>query len=144
VITAAFTAFRSVGSDGNVATRAPSFWLVLMAALVLSSAFQRWFGYAPRRALGAGIALIGLLALEAIAALLFASWSRRRGWGPTHALAAATGAILTYGWISLWRLVAAGGTALGVPATPIDVVGQAALLLLMLGLSYVGSRRLNR
>ena len=53
------------------------------------------------------------------------SWSRRAGWGPVHALAASTGAILTYGWISLRRLVVAGGTSLGVPTTPIDVVGQA-------------------
>ena len=61
-----------------------------------------------------------------------------------HALAAATGAIVTYGWISLWRLVVAGSTFLGVPTTPIDVLVQAVLLLVMLGLSCLAWRRLQR
>ena len=75
---------------------------------------------------------------------LFRAWARRVGWGPVHALAASTGAILTYGWISLRSLVVLGGTALGVPTTPIDVMGQAMLLLVMLGLSYLAWRRLRR
>jgi len=148
VILAAFAGFRGapvaaaavagpgVDASGDNTSRAPSFWLVLAAALVLSSAFQVWFSYAPDHGLNAGLALVGMLALEIVAVVLFALWSRRPGWGPVQALAAASGAILTYGWISLRRLVVAGGTALGVPTTPIDVVGQAVLLLVMLGLSF--------
>jgi hypothetical protein len=153
VIVAAFAGFRvardgAVGPDsrgsGDDTRRAPSFWLVLAAALVLSSAFQLWFGYAPSHRLNAGLGLAGLLCLEAAAVVLFSVWSRRAGWGPVHALAAATGAIVTYGWISLWRLVVAGSTFLGVPTTPIDVLGQTVLLLVMLGLSCLAWRRLRR
>ena len=59
-------------------------------------------------------------------------------------LAAATGAVLTYGWISIRRLVVAGGTSLGVPTTPVDVVGQVALLLAMLAVGYAGWRRIGK
>ena len=55
----------------------------------------------------------------------------------------ALGAIVTHGWISLRRLVVAGGTSLGVPTTPIDVVGQAGLLLVMLVLGYLAWRHLR-
>ncbi len=151
VVVAAFAGFRGTRNSAvstsvsesvdNNTSRAPSFWLVLSAALVLSSAFQLWFGYAPSHGLNAGLGLAGMLALEAVAVVLFAIWSRRAGWGPVHALAASTGAILTYGWISLRRLMVAGGTALGVPTTPIDVVGQVVLLLVMLALSYLAWRK---
>ena len=117
--------------------------LIALAALVLSSAFQQWFIYAPRDQVRAGLSLAGMLGLEAVAVVLFAVWSRRAGWGPAHALAAATGAIVTYGWMSLRRLVVAGGTLLGVPTTRIDVVGQVGLLLVMIALSYLASRRLG-
>ena len=118
-------------------------WHVLAASLILSSAFQRWFGYAPKHEIHAGVGLAVLLGLEIVAVVLFVIWSRRSGWGPVHVLAAATGAVLTYGWISIRRLVVAGGTSLGVPTTPIDVVGQVALLLAMLAVSYVGWKRLS-
>lgn len=153
VIVAAFAGFRGArggavgpggGDPGDKPRWAPSFRVVLAAALVLCSAFQLWFAYAPRHGVNAGLGLAGLLGLEAAAVVLFAAWSRRAGWGPAHALAAATGAILTYGWTSLRRLIVAGGTALGVPTTPIDVVGQVGLLLVMLGFAYVAWRRLER
>ncbi len=152
-IVMAFAGFRAVrdgtgttgsGESGETARRTPSFWLVLAAALLLSSAFQRWFWFAPHHGVSAGLGLAGLLCIAVAAFVLFAVWSRRAGWGPVHVLAASTGAILTYGWISLRRLVVAGGTSLGVPATPIDVVGQAALLVAMLALSYLAVRRLRR
>lgn len=123
--------------------RAPSFWLVLLVALVLSSAFQRWFAYAPRHGVRPGVSLGGLLGLEVATVVLFAVWSRRVGWGPTHALAASLGAIVTYGWISLRRLVVAGGTSLGVPTTPVDVAGQAILLVVMLALGGLAWRKLS-
>lgn len=153
VIAVAFAGFRGTGdaavgpgSGGTCddAGRAPSFWPVLVAALVLGSAFHLWYFYAPRFVANAGVALAGLLGLEVVAVVLFAVWSRRAGWGPVQALAAATGAIVTYGWISLERLLVVGGTALGVPTTPIDVVGQAGLLLVMLALSSLAWRRLRR
>jgi hypothetical protein len=145
-IVTAFIGFRgsSMSGQGERANRrAPSFWLVLAVSLVLSSAFQRWFNYAPTHAVRAVLALAGLLGLEVAAVVVFAVWSRRAGWGPLHALAASLGAIVTYGWISLRRLVVAGGTSLGVPTTPIDVVGQAVLLLVMLALGAVAWRRLH-
>ena len=152
-IVAAFVGFRGsrhgppdAGNEapGHPGPRAPSSWLVLAAALVLSSLFQIWFGYAPRHSVNAALALAGMLALEAVAVVLFALWSSRAGWGPAHALAAAAGAILTYGWVSLRRFLVSGGTSLGVPTTPIDVMGQTGLLLLMLALCYLSSRRLRR
>ncbi len=152
VIVAAFVGFRP-GTDAAGASRpgraaatnrrAPSHWAVLITALLLSSAFQLWFGYGPRHGIDAGVSLAGLLDLDAAAVTLFAGWASRAGWGPVHMLAAATGALLTYGWLSLRRLIVLGGTALGVPTTPVDVAGQAALLLLMVGLSYLGWRQLR-
>lgn len=149
----AFVAFRSAASDAsrthtmagkpNASDRAPSFWLVLAVALLLTSAFQRWFVFAPAHAVNAQLSFVGLLGLDAAAVVLFAVCARRTGWGPAHALAAALGAILTYGWTSLRRFVVAGGTSLGVPTTPIDVVGQSALLLAMLGLGYLAWRHLR-
>ena len=145
VITLAFARFGpNTGGSTNRPRPAPSAWLVLIAALALCSAFQLWFAYAPRHGLQANLGLAGLLCLVTAAIALFVAWARRVGWGPVHALAASTGAILTYGWISLRRLVVLGGTALGVPTTPIDVVGQAMLLLVMLGLSYLAWWRLRR
>ena len=155
-IVVAFTGFRGnsersgaggagASDEGDAAIRrAPAFWLVLALALVLSSAFQRWFVYAPSHAVSPGLALAGLLGLDGTAVVLFVTWASRVGWGPTHALAASLGAILTYGWISLRRLVVAGGTSLGVPTIPIDVIGQAALLLVMLGLGVLAWRGLLR
>ncbi len=153
VIVAAFAGFHGAGNgavgqrsrqSGDNTGHASSFWLVLVVSLVLSSAFQRWFVYAPAHAVATGLGLAGLLGLDVAAVVLFAVWSRRGGWGPVQALAALTGAIITYGWISLRRLVVAGGTSLGVPTTPIDVLGQALLLLAMLGLSYLAWRWLRR
>lgn len=156
-IVAAFAAFRGADhvasgarasgtSDRDVGPNrgAPSFWVVLTASLVLSSAFQRWYAYATAHAVRAGVALAGLVALLVVAVLLFTVWGRRVGWGPKHALAASLGAIVTYGWISVRRLVVAGGTSLGVPTTPIDVVGQVALLLAMLALGGLAWRRTSR
>ncbi|HET9605308.1 MAG TPA: hypothetical protein VFO96_13535 [Gemmatimonadales bacterium] len=144
-IVAAFRLFRRDRSAESASgtNRAPSVWLVLVAALILASAFQRWFGYAPKHEINAGLGLAVLLGLEIVAVVLFVTLARREGWGPVHVLAAATGAVLTYGWISIRRLVVAGGTSLGVPTTPIDVVGQVALLLAMLAVSYVGWKRLS-
>ncbi|MFN8574078.1 MAG: hypothetical protein U0132_18620 [Gemmatimonadaceae bacterium] len=131
-------------AEGSHARRLPAFWLVLVVSLVLSSAFQRWFAYAPGHGVAAGLSLACLLGLDVGAVILFAAWSRRQGWGPTQALAASLGAIVTYGWISLRRLVVAGGTSLGVPTTPVDVIGQAVLLLAMLVLGAMAWRALGR
>jgi hypothetical protein len=121
----------------------PSPWLVLVVVLVLASLFHWWFSYAPTNHVPAGLGLAGLLGLELLAVVLFVMWSRRSGWRPVHVLAAGTGAVLTYGWLGIARLVVIGGTALGVAATPIDVVGQVLLLVVMLGVCWVGWRRLR-
>src|SRR5581483_11888158 len=85
--------------------------------------------------------LAAMVGLEIVAAAALLVWSRRDRWGPHHTLAAAVGAIVVYGWISVERF-AAGQTALGVPTTAVDVAGQAALLAAILGLAAVGWRRL--
>ncbi|MES2306532.1 MAG: hypothetical protein V4558_13570 [Gemmatimonadota bacterium] len=139
----AFLGFRSSDDPSATSTsRLPSAGVVLVASLLLCSAFQFWFGYAPRHGVNAAFALLSLIGIVACSLALFGKWSRRAGWGPTSVLAASMGAVLTYGWLSLRRFIVSGGTSLGVPTTPIDVVGQVCLLFLMLGLGYIGWRRL--
>jgi hypothetical protein len=125
------------------AAQPPSPWLVLVVALILASVFHWWFSYAPTNHVPAGLGLAGLLGLELLALVLFVVWSRRSGWKPVHVLAAGTGAVLTYGWLGITRLVVIGGTALGVPTAPIDVAGQVLLLVVMLGVCWVGWRRVK-
>jgi hypothetical protein len=87
--------------------------------------------------------LAAMIGLEVVGAAALLIWSRRDSWSAHHTLAAAVGAILVYGWISVERF-AAGHTALGVPTTAVDVACQAALLAAILGLAAVGWRRLRQ
>jgi hypothetical protein len=63
---------------------------------------------------------------------------------PQHPLAAASGAILTYGWVGLTRMIGSGTTALGAPTTAVDNIGQALLLASIVALIAIGARRLPR
>jgi hypothetical protein len=119
----------------------PSVWVVGATTLALASAFHLVSGHASACKVHPALALAGILALELIAIVVLLRWSDREGWGPRHALAAATGAILTYGWLSISRF-AAGTTALGVRTTAFDVAWQAALVAAVLVLVLVGTRRL--
>lgn len=123
--------------------KAPSIWLVLLVSFLLTTAFQVWFHYAPSHKLNALLGVIIFLALDILAIGLFINWSRRINWRGQHIVAAATGAVVTYGWFGLRRLLISGHTALGVPTTTIDLVGQVSLLLAILGVSYLALRRLR-
>jgi hypothetical protein len=108
-------------------------WLPVVASLVLCSSFYLLYERGTATGLHPAVALVGMLALEIVAIVLFAVWSRRSGWGPGHVVAAATGAILTYGWHGIARMIS-GSTALGVPTTSVDIIGQFVLLLIILAI----------
>jgi hypothetical protein len=111
--------------------------------LVLGSAFHTAFARGSSLGLHPTVTLAVMLALELAAVWLLAVWSRRAGWRPVHALAAAAGAVLTYGWLGISRFVE-GRTALGVPTTAFDVAGQVALLLAVTAMTAIAGRRLSR
>ncbi len=131
------------GSGPRVHGSAPSVWLPCVASLVLCSSFYLLYERGPRKGLHPAATLAGMLALELMASAFITVWSKRPGWGPRHVLAAATGAILTYGWLSITRMIS-GTTALGVPTTMVDVVGQIFLLLGILALIGIADRQLAR
>lgn len=142
VVVAITVALRWRGVAPVKADQAPSVWITGLASLALGSAVLLLAEYAPR-SLPAPVSLGLLVALDALALALIALWSRREGWGPRHALALATGAIVTYGWLSIARMIV-GRTTLGAPTTALDVVGQVALLLLVLLVIRSGARRIAR
>lgn len=133
-------------SDAGPAGRsqAPSLLVVLLVAFAITTAFQIWFHYAPGQKIAPLLGLTGFVAIDLAAFAALRLWSERAGWGPEYPLAAAVGAILTYGWFGMRRYLDSGATALGVPTTPVDIAGQGALLLGFLGLGYVGYKRLAR
>jgi hypothetical protein len=131
------------GSAARIQKSSLSVWIPVAASLALCSSFLFLYERGVHNGLPAGVTLAGMLALELSALALIIFWSKRRSWGARHVLAAATGAILTYGWFSITRMVA-GTTALGVPTTAVDVVGQIFLLLGILLLILVADRRLAR
>lgn len=144
ILILAFLALRVVrkpNDEVSDTSRGPSVWMVTAFAFAFSSAFMIWFHYAPGNKINWSIGLAVFLIIDAVAIIAFALWSRRSGWGPLPIVAAATGAILTYGWFGLWRLVVNGKTAMGVKAEPIDIVGQCVLLALMLSLCWLAHRK---
>jgi len=144
VIVAIVAAFRIPRARrASVTARAPSLWLTGTATLLLSSAFYVLRLRGQLYGLHPAVTLLVMLALELVAIACLTAWSRRVGWGPLHALAAATGAILTYGWLSIARMIA-GRTVLGAPTNAIDVAGQIVLLLAILAVARAGVHRLHR
>ncbi|CAM1340585.1 hypothetical protein [Tenacibaculum amylolyticum] len=146
----AFKIFRAsndtetdIKNDEQLISKAPSIWIIFIVSFILTTAFQVWFHYAPGHKLNALLGVIVFLALDILALMLFINWSRRVDWKTQHIVAAATGAVATYGWFGLRRLLVSGHTALGVPTTTIDLVGQVMLLLAILGMSYLALRRLR-
>jgi hypothetical protein len=137
---AAFLSIRGVptGRDG----RLPSTWFVGAWSLLLCSLFHLLDRYGQVAHVPAVVTLTCLLGLEAIAITSLSVWSQRRGWSPRYPLAAASGAILTYGWVSLSRMIFGGVTLLGMATTKVDNLGQVLLLLGMLGLIALGAQRL--
>jgi hypothetical protein len=144
VIVAIVAAFRIPRTRRpSVTARAPSLWLTGTATLLLSSAFYVLRLRGQLYGLHPAVTVLGMLTLELVAIACITAWSRRAGWGPLHALSAAIGAILTYGWLSIARMVA-GRTALGAPTNAIDVAGQVVLLLAILAVARAGVHRLHK
>jgi hypothetical protein len=141
-IAAAFRFFRGHPPHRRDRVRSP--WIVGATSFVLCSAFHLLHDQGPGYGLPAALTLAGMLALEAIAIVSLAIWARREGWRPQYPLAAASGAILTSGWVGLARMIGGGTTGLGVPTTAADNVGQALLLASILALIGIGARRLAR
>jgi hypothetical protein len=143
--TAIYTAYRlPVGH--LVPRRGPHLppWIVGATSFLLCSAFHLLYDHGQGHGLPAGQTLAGMLVVEAVAFASFWIWSRHEGWSAHHPLAAAGGAILTYGWVGLARMIGGGVTGLGMPTTVADTVGQALLLASMVGVIAIGARRLQR
>jgi hypothetical protein len=141
VVASIVTALKfSIGSGPRVHGSGPPVWLPVVGSLVFCSSFYLLYERGPQKGLHPAVTLAGMLALELIAIAFISVWSKRPGWGPRHILAAATGAILTYGWLSITRMIS-GTTALGVPTTSVDVVGQVLLLLGILAVIGIAGRR---
>ncbi|WP_299119238.1 hypothetical protein [uncultured Tenacibaculum sp.] len=124
-------------------TKTISIWLVLITAFVLSSIFQIWFHYAPNHKLNPLLGLFVFIAIDVLTIMIFTTWIRQKKWKTQHIVTAATGAILTYGWFGFQRLIISGHTAMGVPTTTIDIIGQILLLIIILGISYIALKKLQ-
>ena len=122
----------------------PAPWIVGATSFLLCSAFHLFYDHGHGHELPAALTLAGMLALEATAIALLTMWSRCGGWHAEYPLAAANGAILTYGWVGLSRTIGEGTTALGMPTTIADNVGQGLLLASMVGVIAIGAHRLRR
>jgi hypothetical protein len=112
--------------------RVPHPWLVGVAAFVPASAFM---ALDPRVTGALQLPALGVILADVVLYLLAAStvsrWSKRRGWGGIHRFALAAGAALTYAWCGL---VFTGRNA------P-DLVGQAVVALLAIGILALAARR---
>ncbi len=121
----------------------PAFWQVAATSCGLSSAFHWLARHGERSDVPFVVTLTAMLALELLAVTLFWNWGSRAKWSARHVLAAAMGAVLTYGWIGTSRLVLTGATALGVRAQGSDVIGQVIEVLAVVGLIAVGYGRVQ-
>ncbi|OSY89545.1 hypothetical protein WH52_02625 [Tenacibaculum holothuriorum] len=121
-----------------------SIWLVLIISFVLSSTFQLWFHYAPNHKFSYLFGLLGFMVLDILAIIIFTTWAAQKNWKAKHILMAATGAILTYGWFGLRRLIVSGHTAMGIPTKTIDIIGQVCLLILLLLISIISLKKLQK
>jgi hypothetical protein len=91
---------------------APNPWIIGVVSLIASSLFMIVREY------NAWGAVVFWLLLFTIMAFLFLHWSRRKGWGNTHELALAGGALLTYVWHSFIEEPIIGATG------SVDLIGN--------------------
>ena len=109
--TAIYTAYRlPVGRLVRRRGPLPSPWIVGATSFLLCSVFHLLHDHGQGHGLPAALTLAGMLAVEAIAFVSFWIWSRHEGWSAHDPLAAASGAILTYGWVGLARMIDGGVT----------------------------------
>jgi hypothetical protein len=140
MIVAAFRAFRPIDESIPRSTLiAPPLWLVTVAILVLATAYFAGESVASARGLPPVVSVVLRLGCELAAAALILAWSSRRGWTPRHYLAIATGTTATYFLFGLKALMS-GYTNLGAPTSRVDIAGQVALGIAVLGLILAGAR----
>lgn len=137
-IVGAFALFRPAATSQSQdvqasSASAPAIWAVAVASLVLASGLHLSRFATQRFTLPATMGVVAMLALEVLAIVLIASWSRRRGWQANHYLALATGTVLTYAWFGLTQFLM-GQTNLGTPTTITDDVGQVLEIAVVLAL----------
>ena len=143
LIVAAFRAFGPIDESMARATSiAPPLWLVMVATLVLASAYFAGESVARAQGLPPAVSVVLRLGCELAAAVLIAAWSSRQGWTPRHYLAIATGTTATYFLFGLKALLG-GHTNLGAPTSAVDIAGQVALGAAVLGLILAGARLAN-
>ncbi|VDR38476.1 Uncharacterised protein [Tsukamurella paurometabola] len=117
--------------------RAPRPWLVGVTTLLLTSAMLTLVMFWPTRWSQWISVAAWVLAAGALATGL-RYWSRCRGWGDSHRLAAAAGALATYTWIAFpHRPVGGGGPV-------VDLAGNAVCALAAAALVVGGARRIAR
>ena len=103
------------GSGTRVHGSAPPVWLPAALSLGLCSSFYLLYERGSQKGLHPAVTLAGMLALEVMAIACITVWSQRSGWGPRHVLALATGAILTYGWLGIARMISPAPPHSGYP-----------------------------
>ncbi|MGF9966271.1 hypothetical protein [Bacillus rhizoplanae] len=91
---------------------APNPWVIGVVSLIASSLFMIVCEY------NAWGAVVFCLLLFVMMTILFLHWSRRKGWGNTHELALAGGALLTYAWHSFIE-----DPVIGITGT-VDLIGN--------------------
>ncbi len=124
-----------------------SYWVVLLAMLVLSSLFQFWFHYAPKHVAPlVGIAVF--VVIDVLVVWLLVHYSRKVAVDDTTtsallALSAGMGAILTYAWFGMRRFLN-GASAMGIKTQPIDIAGQVGLILLFVALGWLAYTKIKK
>ncbi|GAA2508977.1 hypothetical protein Ahu01nite_054110 [Winogradskya humida] len=111
---------------------APGAWVVFGVVVVAGALFMgtKWLPDA------AGVP--AMLTAFVLAGVTLATWSRRAGWDGRHRLAAAAGALVTYGWNSFFMEALAGGGPVLTPLSRAVFAGAALVLILVV------ARRLRR
>jgi hypothetical protein len=122
---------------------APQPWLVFLFAFAVASLFLIAESFTRSYGMWPALSLLIPLACEFVAILLIVRWSHMRGWKPSHYLALAAGASLTYALFGLSAIVR-GHTNLREPTDRVDIAGQiieALAILLLLAWAIKRNRR---
>ena len=99
IVTLVVLAFRFGRHQApRVEAAAPSPLRVGAAAFALSSLYWCDDAFLPDDLISEWLLAAWWFVLAGCSTVLFVRWSRRRDWGPTHRLAVAAGALLTYVW----------------------------------------------
>ncbi|WP_193653935.1 hypothetical protein [Bacillus mycoides] len=83
-------------------------------------------------------AVVFWILLSAMMTILFLNWSRQKGWGNTHELALAGGALLTYAWHSFIEDPVIGATG------TVDLIGNVIFSLSAVIVLFIAIKNLMR